>query len=77
MFGKKFIEGLEVAGFLIVHVFHQWAEVRVSFDNGRRLGRVDQGSCKLPGLVDTQGTVEEVSLLFGEDGSVVVGIFGG
>lgn len=42
VFGDEFVEGREVTVFLIVHVFHQWAQVRVGFDDWRCLGGVDE-----------------------------------
>ena len=41
MFGEEGVEGGEVSGFLVVHVFHQGAEVGVGFYERGRLRGVD------------------------------------
>lgn len=33
--GEQVVESLEMAGLLVIHVFHQRTEVRVGLDNGR------------------------------------------
>lgn len=43
MFGKEGVEGGEVAGFLVIHVFHEGAEVGVGAGDWGCLGGVDEG----------------------------------
>lgn len=51
---EEAVEGLEVLGFLVIHVRHERPEVRVAADKGRRLGCVDEGGGELAGLVDAE-----------------------
>lgn len=51
MLVNQLVEGLEVVGFLVVHVFHEWAEVRVLADEDGSLRGVDEGSGEFAGLV--------------------------
>lgn len=64
MLGNEFVEDREVAGLLIVHVFHQRPEVRVRADDRGCLSRVDSSGCEFAGLVDSEGTVEKLALGF-------------
>lgn len=48
------VEGVEVGGFLIVHVGHEGAEMRVAADEGGSLGCVDEGGGELAGLVHAE-----------------------
>lgn len=50
----ELVEGLEVVGFLVVHVGHQGPEVRMAADDGGCLRSVDKGCGELAGLVDTK-----------------------
>ena len=54
MLVKEGVEGVEVRGFLVVHVCHEGPEVRVSADEGWCLRGVDEGSGELAGLVHTE-----------------------
>ena len=54
MFSEEGVEGGEVAGFLVVHVFHEGAEVRVGGHEGGRLGSVDEGGGEFAGVVDAE-----------------------
>lgn len=54
MFSEESGEGREVPCFLGVHVVHELAEVRVGFNDGRRLSSVDESSGKLAGMVHTK-----------------------
>ena len=54
MLGKELVELLEVAGLLVIHVLHERPEVRMSFDDRGRLGRVDPHGCEFAGMVDTK-----------------------
>jgi hypothetical protein len=54
VFGKELIEDFEVSRFLIVHVLHQTAELRMRLDYLWRLGRVYEGGSEFPGLVYSQ-----------------------
>lgn len=67
MFGYDLVEVLVVACLLVVHVFHQWSEVRVSFCEDGDLSGVDENGSEFAGLVDAQGGGEEL-LLFGGEG---------
>jgi hypothetical protein len=67
VFGNKIVEDFQVAGFLVVHVFHQWSEVWVRSDDLRRLCFVDQGRSEFAGLVDAERTVQVLALLLAED----------
>lgn len=49
------VERAEVALFLLGHVAHEWAEMRVGFQNGRCLGGVDEDCGQFAGLVDAEG----------------------
>lgn len=64
--GEQGVEGLEVAGLLVVHVLHEGPEVGVAGDDGGCLGCVDEGGGELAGLVDAQGRGEKVALLSGQ-----------
>lgn len=44
VFCEEVIEFCEMAFFLVVHVFHQGAEMGMGFDNWRSLRGVDEGS---------------------------------
>lgn len=48
------VEGLEVLGFLVVHVGHEGAEVRVLAEDGGCLGCVDADGGEFAGLVDAE-----------------------
>ncbi len=48
------VEGFKVVGFLVVHVLHQRAELRVLSDEGGCLRRVDEGRGELACLVDSE-----------------------
>lgn len=62
MFGEQEVELCKVARFLVVHVFHQRAKVRVRFGYWRRLGGVNEGCGQLAGLIHAEGGVEEFLL---------------
>lgn len=48
------VEGVEMGGFLVVHVLHEGPEVRVAAQDGWCLGRVDKSGCELACLVDSK-----------------------
>jgi hypothetical protein len=48
------VEGREVDGFLVVHVSHERAEVRVFADDDGGLGGVDECCGEFAGLVDSK-----------------------
>jgi hypothetical protein len=54
VFGDKGIESVEMSGFLVVHVFHQRAEVGISTKDGWCLCGVDEGGSELAGLIDAE-----------------------
>lgn len=54
MLGKQVIEGFEVSCFLIVHVFHERAKMRVGCDNAWILVSIYESSGELASLIDTQ-----------------------
>ena len=54
MLSYDVIEVFEVAGLLVIHVFHQRSKMRMGLDHGRRLSCVYKHGGKLPGLVDTK-----------------------
>ena len=54
MFGEKRGKGGEVTSFLNIHVMHQLAELRMGFDDRRRLSGIDEGCGKFTGMVDSQ-----------------------
>lgn len=54
MLVNEVVECAEVAGFLVEHVGHEGAEVRVSADEGACLRGVDEGGGKFAGLVDAE-----------------------
>lgn len=51
--GEDLVEVVEVAGFLVVHVFHERSEMWVRADYRWGLGGIDQDGSKLTSLVDT------------------------
>ena len=51
---KEGVEGGKVTSFLIVHVLHQGAQVRVGFHYGGSLRGIYKSGSKLTGLVDTE-----------------------
>ena len=63
---EDLVEVLEMSRFLVVHVLHEWSQMRVCFVDRRRLSSIDQGGCELAGMVDAEGGVEEL-LLFGRE----------
>ena len=54
MLGKQLVEGVEMPGFLVVHVPHELAEVRFAADDGGRLSGVDERGGEFAGLVDAE-----------------------
>lgn len=54
MLRDEVVEGVEVAEFLVVHVLHEGAEVRVRADYWRGLGGVDEDGGEFAGLVYTE-----------------------
>ena len=66
MFCEEVVESFEVAGFLVVHVFHQGSEMGVCFYYWWGLGRVDECCCEFAGVVDAEGGVEEFLLTSGQ-----------
>lgn len=48
------VEGVKMVRLLVVHVLHQWAEVRMLSDEGRCLRGVDEGGGELACLVDPE-----------------------
>jgi len=45
------VEELVVSGFLVVHVFHEWAQVRMRAHDDGVLGGVDEDGGEFAGLV--------------------------
>lgn len=66
MLGKQMIEMREVTSFLIVHVLHQRAKMRMGLDNGWRLGGIDAGGGQFAGVIYSKSSGEKVFLLLGE-----------
>ena len=60
MFGEEGVERGEVSGFLVVHVFHEGAEVWVGGDEGWSLGGVDEGSGEFAGVINAKRRLEVV-----------------
>lgn len=63
--GEDMVEVLEVAGFLVVHVFHQRPEVRIGLVDRWGLGCIDESGGQLSGVVDTESGVEKAFLFRG------------
>lgn len=54
MLGYDFVEVLEVACLLVVHVLHQWTKMRVGSDRRRSLSLVDEDSSEFSSLIDSE-----------------------
>lgn len=54
MFGEESREGGEVSSFLRIHMVHELAQVRVGFEDRRRLRSVNESGGKLAGMVHTK-----------------------
>lgn len=63
MFCEQLVECRKVAGFLVVHVLHEWLKVRMCFHDRGRLRSIDEGGSQLSCLIDTERSVEVFSLL--------------
>ena len=63
MLCEQLVERREVAGFLVVHVLHEWLKMRMCFDDWGRLSSIDEGGSQFSGLIDTERSVEVLSLL--------------
>ena len=63
MLGDDFVEVLVVACLLVVHVFHEWAQVGVRSRDDGRLGGIDEDGSEFARLVYSQRRREEFALL--------------
>lgn len=63
---EDLVEVFEMPSFLVVHVLHEWPQVRICFVDRWRLSSIYQGGCELAGMVDAEGGVKEL-LLFGRE----------
>jgi hypothetical protein len=54
MFSEKSIEGIKMSGFLVVHMLHQRAQVRVGGNEGRGLCRVDERGSQFTSLINAE-----------------------
>lgn len=66
MLGNELVECVEMAGFLVVHVLHERAQMGLAIDERGRLGCVDEGGGELARLVDAQRRGKEVALCLGQ-----------
>lgn len=62
MLGEEFVEVVKVAGFLVIHVLHERAQVWMCAYDRRVLCSVDEGSGEFSCLVDAESAVEKVLL---------------
>lgn len=66
MFVNELVECFEVACLLLIHVLHQWSEVRMLAHDGGCLGRVDECGGQFARLIHAEGGGEKVALFFGQ-----------
>lgn len=66
MLRDQLVEGVKMAGLLVVHMLHEWPEMGLAVDERRRLGCVDEGGGELACLVDAQRGGEELALGLGK-----------
>src|SRR5271156_640905 len=64
MLSKELVEGCEMSGFLVIHVFHERLEVWIRFDDRGRLCSVYQSGGKFTRLVNAKSAIKEIPLTF-------------